>query len=105
MNSEPVGGRINPDVVETIREAVKGGPAWWIYVAFVVLSFLGAALGFQYVGPSDRLAKIEAVNAQQDSTIQRDDAKLDAVLALLCVKTTETEHRLARVNCPTGSAK
>ena len=91
-----------PDTLETLREVVKGGPAWWVYLAFVLMSFLGATLGYQYVGPNERITKVEIINLKQDSILNRDDEKLDAIIALLCFKTSATEHQLARVNCPTG---
>ena len=91
---------VSAETLDAVKEAVKGGPTWWIYVAFVVLSFLGAALGFQYIGPAERLMTIEAQNSRQDAqidTLQRNSA---AAVALLCEMTTAQQHRLARVECP-----
>ena len=89
-----------PEFLEQVQAAVKEGPAWWVYLAFVVLSFLGATLGFRYVGPGERIEKVEVQNIHQEAEIDTLRNNSAATIALLCEMSTAQQHRLARVECP-----
>ena len=88
-----------PEFLEQVQAAVKEGPAWWVYLAFVVLSFLGATLGFQYVGPGERIGKVE-VRVDTIQARQRAHELQDTMLVRwMCVKSTPTERQYVGLRC------
>ena len=89
-----------PELTETAKEAARTSPHWLIYLAFLVLSALGAMLGFQYVGPGDRLTTVEAkvdVLQHHEDLHERQDSTM---IRWMCVKSTVNEQHLAGLRCP-----
>ena len=88
-----------PDLAEPLREAAKSSPHWLIYVAFAALSAAGAMLGFQYVGPGERLTKVEARMDKIDTVEAGQDEREATMVRWMCVKSTPNEQRLAGLKC------
>jgi hypothetical protein len=88
-----------PELTETAKEAARSSPHWLIYLAFLVLSALGAMLGFQYVGPGERLekveAKVEVLQHHEDAHEQQDST----MIRWMCVKSTPTERQYVGLHC------
>ena len=85
-------------------------PRWLVGVLWIV-SLVAVTLGFRFQTPNERIHaiedKVEAVQAKmivRDKQIDSLQEGQQAILSLLCVKSSDTEHRLARVSCPTGTA-
>jgi hypothetical protein len=80
---------------------------WKQHVVLWILITGAFALGFRLFSPSDRMTSLEqdhiVVHRQLTEVQQKTDSLQngqDAILSLLCVNTTTTQHRLARVKCP-----